>query len=115
MKKLFAIIPAAVLGIGAAAAGVLACASSADKESVGVDYAAAFSKDNDRTDEMIDSSAVSFKGGAQNNFIDENNDGICDNHVDGACPQNGMGNGCGRGNSGGNRHHGNGCRHGRNG
>lgn len=110
MKKLFAIIPVAVLGIGAATAGVLACTASADKECVSVDYAAALSKDNDRIDEIINSSAVSLQTGAQNNYIDKNNDGICDNYVDGTCPRNDMGNGCGRGNG----HHGNGCGRGQN-
>lgn len=32
------------------------------------------------------------------NFVDENNDGICDNCGNVICPQNGTGNGCRRGN-----------------
>lgn len=100
MKKLLAIIPAAVLGIGAATAGVLASADTADKTSVSVDYMSAFSKDLERIDEKTKSSAISSQAGAQNNFIDDNNDGICDNYADRACPQNGTGNGygCGNGN-----------------
>lgn len=99
MKKLLVIIPAVVLGIGAATAGVLASAATEDKTSISVDYTSAFSKASDRNDEKQDSIAVSLKAAAQNNFIDENNDGICDNYADGACPQNGTGNGYGRGNS----------------
>lgn len=98
MKKLLAIIPAVVLGIGAATAGVLASAAPTDKASISVDYMSAFSKDSGRINEKINSSAVSFQAGAQNNFIDDNKDGICDNYADGTCPQNGTGCGYGRGN-----------------
>ena len=124
MKKLLAIIPAAVLGIGAATAGILASAAPADKTSISVDYMSAFSKDLGRIDEKNNSSAVSYQADAQNNFIDDNNDGmcdnytngtgngychgngnftdnnngICDNYADGTCPRNGTGSGYCHGN-----------------
>ena len=102
MKKLLAIIPAAVLGIGAATAGVFANAATANKASVSVDYMSAFSKDSEWIDEKTKSSAVSSQAGAQNNFIDDdNNDGICDNYADGTCPRNGTGSGYCHGNGGG--------------
>lgn len=131
MKKLLAIIPAAVLGIGAATAGVFANAATANKASVSVDYMSAFSKDSERIDEKNNSSAVSYQADAQNNFIDDNNDGICDNYTngtgngychgngnftdnngicdnyaDGTCPRNGTGSGYCHGNGGGHRRRG---------
>ncbi len=124
MKKIMVIIPAAVLTIGAATMGVLANTASAEKPGISVDYASAFSRNNAQAaeksstvtvisqansrgnfvDDNNDGICDNYTGSGNGNFVDNDNDGICDNYADGACPQNGAGNG---------HHRGNGC--GRNG
>lgn len=103
MKKFMAIIPAAVLSIGAAAMGVMASAAPAEKPNISVDYSAAFSKNNARTAEETRAVTVTSQANSRGNFVDEDNDGICDNYANGACPRNGAGYGCRRKGCGRNR------------
>lgn len=98
MKKIMVIIPAAVLAIGATTMGILANAASAEKPKINVNYMSSFSKDNEQTAEKSSASVVNSQAGSRSNFIDSDNDGICDNYTDGVCPQNGMGNGYHHGN-----------------
>ena len=106
MKKIMVIIPAAVLAIGAATIGVLANVASAEKPKISVDYMSAFSKDGEQTAEKLSASVVNSQAGSRSNFIDSDNNGVCDNYANGVCPQNGTGNGyhrgngCGRGRAG---------------
>lgn len=83
--------------------GVLANSASSKKNNISVDYASAFSKDKEQAAEKTIKADVSSKAAAKGNFVDNDNDGICDNYADGACPQDGTG--CGY-------HHGNGHVHG---
>lgn len=100
MKKLFLIIPAVVLGMGAATSGVLASGATTDKANIKINYSSTLSKNSAQTDQKLNSSNVSFQTNAPKCFIDSNNDGICDNYSDGVCPRNVAvsGNYCGNGN-----------------
>ena len=99
MKKIWAIVPAAVLGIGAATAGVLANASSADKKGISIDYLPVYSNDSEQIDEKTSASTVSSQAGVQNYLVTGTVGEFCDNYIDGVCWQDGSG--CGY-------HHGNG-------
>ena len=113
MKRLWAIIPAAVLGIGAATAGVFANADSADKKSVSIDYLPTPSNDSGRIDEKTSTSTISAQAGAQS-YLMNNSSRFCDNYIDGVCWQDGSGCGYHHGNGnhhGNSNHHGNGNHH----
>ncbi len=97
MKILWAIIPAAVLAMGAGAAGVLTGRAAEEKPRLTVDYTSLFSNNTKKADEVSNVPAVNVRAGAQGNFVDDNNDGICDNYANGTCPQDGTGYGHHRG------------------
>ena len=99
MKRLWAIIPAAVLAVGAVTAGVLTNAASADKKSISIDYLPAPSNDSGRIDEKTSTSTVSSPAGTQSYLINNGN-GFCDNYIDGVCWQDGSGCGYHHGNGG---------------
>ena len=106
MKKSLVIVPAVFLAVGAATAGIFANAANMDKPGINMEYKSMFSRNTSLTDEQPNSSSVSSQSDVNNsvfdgsgyrqdcgNFIDDNNDGICDNCADVSCPQNGNGSG----------------------
>lgn len=96
MSKKWLIIPAAILAAGVGATGVLANARVAESPVNTVNLSETLNGNS-----RVDKGQGDFVNASENpngGFVDNDNDGICNNQA------NGTGNGCGRGNG----HHGNG-------
>lgn len=88
MKILWAIIPAAVLSIGAGALGVCK-GTSAEKDQRLAMRHSSFGQIIQKAAEVSETSAVNAPIEVQSNFVDDNIHAFCDNYIDGVCWQNG--------------------------